>query len=271
MRKTFFDTLDDISEESEINSEYWRIRRLFEDKEIYINCEKTTLKNYIDKNEFLNWKYRRTCLSIEDMASTYDIAFDWDEVELDDLFLYIEFILNLTILVKNKRWKDLKQIISLLENNIKLFLDKYNHKIFQIDDKIIIIPKSEIVSELVTLNKDVAPNILEYQSISIKGDLKRKRELLLGLAQKYEGIETKLKKEGHTTLVNNVGCLLNNLHIRHNNKVGKKANGLLKDIQNDELEKWYDKTYDLLLLSIMTDNCSAYKKDIEELCLVLKK
>lgn len=271
MRKTFFDVLENISEESEIKSEYWRVQELFSLKEIWINGEKSTIQNYIDKNEFLNWKYRKTCLNIEDMAETYNLPFDWDEVTLEDFFLYLEFVLNLILLIKNKRWKEMQQTINLLENNITLFLDKYNHKIFQTSDKIIIIPKSEIVSELAILNEDIAPNIIEYQSISIKGNVKHKRELILGIAQKYEGIENKLKKEGHITLVNNIGCLLNNLHLRHNNKIGKKANDIVKDIPDDELEKWYDKTYDMLLLSIMTENCIKYKQDIDELCLALKK
>lgn len=58
--------------------------------------------------------------------------------------------------------------------------------------------------------------------------------------------------------------MLNNLDIRHNNKDDKNKNNLVISLKNDELEKWYDELYQLLLFCILIKDNTERKNNIEK-------
>ena len=64
--------------------------------------------------------------------------------------------------------------------------------------------------------------------------------------------------------------LLNNLHIRHNNVEGDDYKKLTAEMPSNELEEWYDRTYDLMLLALMYANYLDYKPEIKDLRLIFK-
>lgn len=62
----------------------------------------------------------------------------------------------------------------------------------------------------------------------LKGDIDKKKEILLQLANKYEGMKSNIKGLNRK-LDDDIGFMLNNINIRHNNKSGKsKKNMYLK-------------------------------------------
>lgn len=274
MRKNLFQILNnELTDEMQVFHQHMRIRELFSDTKIKFNDEFLTIEEYIDKFEFMNWKYRKQCINLSDFGLCYEIPGigDWDCIEsLDELLLYLEFVINILILVENKRIKGVKKIISTIYESVNVFLDSKNYKIIEIDDKKIIIKKSEIISRIAEKNVDIAPYILEYGSISLKGNIAKKKELILHITHKYEGVEQKLRSNSYTNLVQNIGTLVNNLNIRHNNIAGKNANNIVKKLNNEELESWYDKTYDTLLLALMASTYIDIKNDIENFNISLK-
>ncbi len=64
--------------------------------------------------------------------------------------------------------------------------------------------------------------------------------------------------------------MLNNLDIRHNNKDDKNKNNLVISLKNDELEKWYDELYQLLLFCILIKDNTERKNNIEKFLKNLK-
>lgn len=61
------------------------------------------------------------------------------------------------------------------------------------------------------------------------------------------------------------------MNIRHNNKEGKNASEYVANLTDEELESWYDKTYQMMLLSILElDNIERNKK-VKELKRIIEK
>ena len=122
------------------------------------------------------------------------------------------------------------------------------------------------ISNVVDLNIPELKEILnQYIHISLKGDVRRKRELLLALADKYEPLSKKLKRHEYNSLDNNLGFLLNNMNIRHNNREGQYRNEIAATIEDNELEKWYDKTFKLLLNAFLASDYIDTKSELSEL------
>lgn len=104
----------------------------------------------------------------------------------------------------------------------------------------------------------------------LKGNIEEKRKILLALADKFEPVKNELKKVD-AILEDNIRYLLNKMNIRHNNKEGKNALGYVANLTDEELESWYDETYQMLLLSILElDNIERNKK-VKELKRMIEK
>ena len=67
-------------------------------------------------------------------------------------------------------------------------------------------------------------------------------------------MEYKLQANNQSALAENVTFLLNSLNLRHNNAEGKHAKNKILQMNNEELEDWYDKTYDTMLLALLYAN-----------------
>lgn len=266
MRKTIFDIIDEIDTNRITEATYLRIQGLFFNSKIIYNGANIAVEKCISMHLFKKWKYREVCTDIFDFTETYNIPLYADFLTFNDFLINAEFILNILYLLESETYQDSENIITTIKENIQYILDKFNYKVVKIEsDKFIIIEKSEIVSEIAVLNEDIAPQIIEYSSNSVRGDANRKKELILRIAHKYEGIEHKLKNNNNNDLVKILGTLLNNLDLRHNNVVGKKSNEFVKNLSDAELEQWYDKTYDTLLYALMTSTYIDNKNEINQL------
>lgn len=78
-------------------------------------------------------------------------------------------------------------------------------------------------------------------------------------------------KKVNAILEDNIRYLLNKINICHNNKEGKNALRYVANLTDEELESWYDETYQMLLLSILElDNVERNKK-VKELKRMIEK
>ena len=114
------------------------------------------------------------------------------------------------------------------------------------------------MSEIVENN--VSKAVIEYNHFTMKGKLDEKQKILKLLGYKFEGKQEELKNI-NSTLEENTRFMLNNVNIRHNNTEGKSKKKAICDMEVNELEKWYDETYQLLLLGFLElDNVERMDK-----------
>ena len=109
--------------------------------------------------------------------------------------------------------------------------------------------------------------MIEYNHFLLRGNIDRKREILLAIGQKFESIRSQLKKGSFSGVEDDASTLLNNLNIRHDNiSPGSKSyKPLVAQMPQKDLEAWYDKTYSILLLALLADDFSALHKEVQEL------
>ena len=116
------------------------------------------------------------------------------------------------------------------------------------------VPKdATVISAAEIVNKEVSYKIIEYNHHSMKGDIERKRSVLLMLADQLEPQREKLKQI-NSRLESDLFFLLNNVNLRHNNSdLGNKSyyNPCVAAMNNDEIEQWYDDTYQMCLLAFL--------------------
>jgi len=271
VRKTFFDIIN--NSEINVKTEIERVDHYFSSTGYY----KESLKSFINRTCFRDWKHNKRCLSIEDLMNSYKIQPSNTNPSVEEMFAYFEFMINLIFFMDKKmpslRINWMPDVINYVEKssleivrNIISILDELNYK-FKENEKgeYMIVEKSEIVSAVSEIYEDIAPKVIEYQRFNLKGNLERKKELLLALAHKYEAINDKLIKNNYKDLATNVRCLINRLDIRHNPKAGSKEEAYLKKLSKEEHENWYDKTYDTILLALMGAHYIDYKSEIDEL------
>lgn len=242
-----------------------------------------TIIEFVDDYCFYDWKNRYSYLDIEDMAKDLDIKLDEDKIpsnlESIEILKYLEFARNLIMIcdtklfIDNEKDSDDKykytyyQEYTVLKENINIVLEHLNFstKLLKKEERIILIeknPSAMSVAEIV--DEDTACKVIEYNHYLLKGDIDKKKEVLLQLANKYEGIKSNIKSL-NSKLDDDIGFMLNNMHIRHNNKSGKSKKEYVSKMRKDTMEKWYDETYQMLLLAFLLNEQPSRSKKISQL------
>ena len=112
-------------------------------------------------------------------------------------------------------------------------------------------------------NPIIADVVVEYNHYLLKGDLKRKKELLKHLADAIEP-NKRMLMQVDARVTDDFFYLINNMDIRHNNcdqSDVKKYNAKFSMLSNDEKEEWYDIIYDQgLTLFIILEQQKRSKK-----------
>lgn len=62
------------------------------------------------------------------------------------------------------------------------------------------------------------------------------------------------------TIIEKAGNILNNLHIRHNNKTGKWENEVLKDVSSEEANMLCDMVFNEMLTIVLLREHKKYDK-----------
>ena len=224
--------------------------------------------------EFKNWKNRKTFISIGDIAKELDVELDYrglsrKTVSFKEQLIYIELICNIVYLcdrfISNSALDPTRDFLLLKENlNILLNNINYEQRILEKEERVIICTKNTVVTSVVELFHDeTSYDIIEYNHFLLKGDLEKKRKILLKLSDKYAGISNRIKQYD-SSINDDLSCLLNNLNIRHNNIKGKYKKEYVVNMKKEELEEWYDETYELLLFTFQLKNRAPKIKELKE-------
>ena len=269
-RKTIFEVL---KQNNTISKDLTRLRKLFSGLTISTPSLRTTIKSFASTYCFDSWSAKGHCLSLDDFFET--IKFD-NEFEkaihgniISSLFI-IEVYYNIWRLVDdyiNMSFDKYKKIGQY--NYFKSIMDdclaQLNHTTYYYEDseQLIVIEDNAAVTAVAEIvEPDFALEIIRYNHYALKGDIKEKQRILKIMADAIEAKQKELKSVD-ASLYKDIHSLVNNLNIRHNNveETSKHYHKLVAEMTEEELEKWYDETYQMILLAFLRmDNVERAQK-----------
>ena len=273
-RRNIFDIL---SEKNDIHDELVRIENFLKSSSV----DGQELEEIIDEYCFKDWKARGRNASCEEVRNKlginqvyiYSELIAWDE---EHVLYYLEYISNLIWLCEQK-YEDNdteydKEYDYLKESVLALVEDLgYEARVFEDEEKVLLVEKDAAMTAVAEIVKpELAYEVIEYNHHSMKGDIAGKQKILKVLADEFEPKREELKKI-NKELESNTGYLLNKMNIRHNNIDGKNAIEYVKNLSDEQLEEWYDETYQMLLLCLLEyDNIKRNEK-VNELKKMIEK
>lgn len=223
----------------------------------------------------INGKIEVEIFSINDLFTSLKIRdkSGLKENSINKLLLYIEVIVNLISISIEKVMIERTNYYSydwdtykLLKENINSLLEDLNYKISKLSNgELVIVEKDMLSSSVAETNKNVSDKVIEYRRFILKGKIDEKREILNLLANEVEGMKAIFKGTTYSNFMEDVQFMLNNLNIRHNNIEGKNKKQYVIDLPNEELERLYDKTFDMILGIFVIDKYIRDKNEIDEI------
>ena len=265
-RRNFFDRL---ARTIDFQREYQKIESLvLQPHSLHGDSIEDSIERY-----FKNWKYNANYLSFKELRDQLKFTFVRDGYydvpsghikDANDFFDYCEMIINMIVLLPEEEAEyhenNVNEIIRLIDYD----LNSLNHKIRKIDDKYLIIQKDATVSEVVDIVEvSLAKIILEYNHYLLKGDLEKKKNRLVKIANALEPQKSEIKAINYQ-LFKDYFYLINNMDIRHNNCDSSDTsnyNAYFDKLTIEEKEEWYDEIYQMsLLIFLLLENRNRTKK-----------
>ena len=262
----------------DLRKEYDRLFELF-----YINSfsfhptNPFTISDFCTDN-FMSIPFRGTCISLEDFEETHGFRFDEypSPFDIDYLISFCEYSFNVaSSCVSNYEGLGSATIRSIVQSylqHVMNVIEKIGYMANKSGGIIDFVPKDQAaISVAEIIDSSLSYRVIEYNHHSMKGDMERKKAILIALADKLEPLRDKLRQI-NASLEDKLFFLFNNVNIRHNNSDlnGKKFIRYVASMSGNDIEKWYDETYQLCLLAFLElDNVERkarvdqLKKDIE--------
>ena len=278
MRKSFWELATKFAGYGE---EMSSINQLFNETMVYCHDlgKNLTVKEYIDRTSFHRWMHDNglTAISIDNLMEKLKMDFFNSqgirlEFTQEEFLLYAETIYNL-VNMKGKAERNIIDVISLINHDIEIDCERLGFEIKKTgEEKYIIVEKNAAATAVADKYADgdlaFSHKVIEYNHFLLRGNIDRKREILLAIGQKFEPIRRRLEGSPFKSVSEDARALLNNLNIRHDNISPEDKthyNAVVDQMPNGDLEEWYDKTYSVLLLALLADDFSALHKEIKEL------
>lgn len=276
MRKSIFDI---VSENIDLENEAERIFTMAaEEKTLVINgYHSCTLFGFFGEYCFRGWAYRNHCVDIDDYFNTVgldDLKTD-AALNVDSMLTFIELVYNFWIFAQyelqnesmNIKWRGnfyhLRDVMDdiLAQYNHIAYIDDKDDRVLVIEDKAQVTAAAEIVPDALTLD------VIRYNHKSLQGNIEEKRAILVKFGAELEPKRKELQQI-NKQLENNIFFMMNNLHIRHNNRSQKdpaKYKEYVAKMKDDRLEKWYDELYQMILLAFLLLDDISREDTVEEL------
>lgn len=277
VRKNIFDL---VEENYDVQIEIKKIYKSF-NEDIYFCFEDSndeyekrtnlTFKQVIEQHFFNHWKFKDTCLSLDEFIERANAKIDNFDLEIpsDKIINILEVIENFVkIFYDRQKWLlknchifdfvefdwDFCYMLDRLENYLGL-----TKKVFQ--ERVILYPTNPPLDQVISVinDKDVQWELLNY--IREEKSLSGKRKSLAYLATNLY-IEQD-KEESSYNLIEIIGQatnVLNNLHIRHNNKTGKwEKTELLNSISEEDAMALCDFAFNQMLNIVLLRENKKYE------------
>lgn len=267
MRRSFATILKEAK--VNIQDEYGRLYAIFYDKYLYDNGNNFSFYDLIEAS-FSGFWFRGTCVSLEDFNETYEFNFEKEpqNFNIDYLVSFCEYVYNLTMGYMNcqNAYGSFFNTQKIVEQIFRL-IEKIGYMQSSEDGLTIFVEKNQAaisVAEIVP--KEISYKVISYNHHTYKGDLDSKREILVKLAYVLEPKESALSSIDNQ-FKSDLFYLLNTLGLRHNNldPEGKQYKAFVANMTNEELEHWYDETYQMCLLAFLRIEHIERKKAINAL------
>ncbi|MGX7073635.1 hypothetical protein ACWOB6_03720 [Falseniella ignava] len=256
-RQNYFDILNRM--EFDPQRELKNLMDLLEMERNFKRSYYETSLNSAISNNFLDYPNRSTFTSYSQM-----IEFVGSNIynTTEQLFVFSELLVDIFCNLAEKFTKEESSFIQVIFDNITRFLELSNHELITLENGAKIIVEKNVyaseVSQIVSeTNIEDAIKVLEYNHVSNKGNIQRKKEILTALANYLEPLRRDLNNSDELKdilKVNNQKVIAfeklfemyNNFGLRHNN-----SNQYHLDLADDELEQWYDDIYTSTLFVIL--------------------
>lgn len=272
MRRTFFDVLKDSH--VDVNIELQKLNDLFRQDCCYQWGESYSLYDLVSENFAKQYKRREHFLSLQELLNAIYLEC-FDISEFDKYFIYAEMYVDLISILDGSGNKDIESQKQVIKCQIEMVISSLGYKFIVVDDRQIIVENNVFANEatqVVTEFADIkeALSILEYNHFSNKGNINRKKEILIKIASLLEpwrddlnnniAFKDVLKLDNKKVLaVEKLFRMFNTLNIRHNND-GQQ----LTNMDNNTVEAWYDKIYTMSLFVILGKDVAQILADFNE-------
>ena len=251
MRRTFFDLLK--NSKVDVNFELQKLNNLFIQECCFHRRKSYSLHDLVAENFVKYYKRREHFLSLQELLNTiYKECFGISK--FDKYFLYAEMYVDLISMLDNLDNQDIESQKNIIKSQIERVISSLGYKFIVIDDRQIIVENNVFANEAaqaVTEFADIkeALSILEYNHFSNKGNIGRKKEILIKIAallepwrkslEKNDELKGVLKLNSNKVLaLDKLFWMYNNCNIRHNDNKQKLTN-----FSMEEIECWNDKIY----------------------------
>jgi len=264
MRRNFAQILKDAK--IDIKAEYQKLYGMLYDRSIQVS-NTNRISAYDELSErFIGFYFRGTCLSIDEFNDLHEFHFEREPVDfnIDNLISLCEYIYNMLMGYQSIQFSygwNMPTRPALI--NVQFYLGQINQIIEKVgymqtteDNLTIFVEKSPAaiaIAESELIPEDLSYKLISYHHYRMKGNLEEKKAVLFQLASILEAKRSGLKKSDKT-LETDLFYAFNNLNIRHNNvnlELKKNYRAYVAQMSKDELEKWYDETYQMCLLAFL--------------------
>lgn len=280
-------TLDLMKKNYDVQYEAEKLENLFFSEPMFVELDmfsrpaSFSYRKIFDEVILPNWKFRQTYVDADEIFKRNNLYIDFSKKYTNEqLVNFIELIKN--ILYEKPDLESLKEHynLMLIEKKYTLMLDVLDALIknLGLDEKqnpegwIVLIPKNGVLDKVIeNYTLDVQWEIVSYLKIK-DDDLETKRKHLAHLATEL-CIEKDSREKGYAPfdmIMNECTLILNNLQIRHNNKTGKWANKVIKDIDIVDAIEYCDILYNKMLQIVLMRNDLYRQKKITQLAETLK-
>ena len=247
----------------DIKKEYSRLYCMFYGK----TEDSNSVEKICDENfDFIPFK--DTCTSLMDFNETYEFNFVEQPSDFDEnyLILFCEYSYNLSKYNCGRCFSfDNQDIVRDYIIQVRKVIEKIGYMENDANGITEFVPRDQAaISVAEIVEPTLSYRVIEYNHHSMKGDLDKKRSVILALANKLEAEKEKLRQI-NKTLEKDLAYLFNNVNIRHNNIDGEKTNNIASMMGEEEIEQWYDDTYQMCLLAFLELEHMGRKKRIDEL------
>lgn len=225
---------------------------------IYSENSHYSIEELFETQILPDWKQRGSYLTCKEIKNDLNITdYFVKESSIDNIIIALEYYENIFYLMYKRFRRDdhyeFPKEYYLMIQNVNILLDhlNYERKIFEREEKLILIPKKPEATAVAEISsKETALAILMYNHHSMKSNITGKRKLLYQISLEFETL-LKQPHKNYNDFFEKTNGLLNNLHIRHDNKTKEGNKNPVIEIDDKELENWYDELYQLLLFCVL--------------------
>ncbi len=257
MRISIFNRQNNVS----YKNEYIKMIKELNTKCVIFNNKSYTYFDFVNTHLFHNWKFRGTYLNCYDYLHSIGVDVNSKKISLDNFLNFIEFILNIQLLMDNIKYYETNTKFSItaksiINHNIPIILDFLGYQAYDLEDRIFISTKDLDYDDL----KDIIPSdiyelMLSYKNTNNNG-IKMKR-LILYKIYDYMLKDIDKYKSYNTSIFNSIKTVITKMGISSN--IDKKYS----DLSNYKLRKYYDNCFYMMTYLIRTENIFKYRDEIK--------